>query len=369
MQNPSKGQRNILLALGVGSALGYLLFFVLYWLSWGVMAAVKSGRKLVIIQGIILAPLVLPALELAGKFSVLDIWVNFLEQAKQFVGNLSAYYLASGPRPHDISGGNILFNQIPSFAFTSNVLTERLWWLPVFVLAAVGFIVLGIIKNRKDLIYKFILAIFSILLTSYFLSFYLLSGERLLSRRLDATLAFLFLILLFYGIIPLLPRGGDGGVAGVSGRVKYPIINYCLIFILSLAITASYTLGPDTFTVSSNQFTAAKYVWSQEKDSGTHCVVGGTYPLLALEAVSDKEIIGGGFPIDASFGQPKREELYKQMNIAINNNVLSMSRFFTQSDHCWFIGDRDNFQKQGILNVGDFKIFGDVAAVRYNTKY
>ena len=138
---------------------------------------------------------------------------------------------------------------------------------------------------------------------------------------------------------------------------------------MSVAITASYTLGPDTFTVSSNQLEAVEYVWLLEKNSDKRCVLGDTYPLLALEAVSQKEIIGGGFPIDANFGQPERVELYKQMNIAINDNLLRTTANLTKADHCWFVGETNNFSKQGILNLGIYKVFGDTAVVRYNTKY
>ncbi len=353
MREPKPGQKSILLALGVGSVLGYLLFFVLYWLSWAVMEVLKSGKKLIIIPSLILAPLVLPALELAAKFSVLDTKVDILAQAKQFVGNLFAVYLASGPRPHEISSGNILFNQIPAAVFTPNFLTQFRWWLPALVLAAFVFIVLGIKQNWKDLLYRFVLSSFVILLTSYFISFYLLSGEHLFSRRLDATLAILFLILVFYGLKNVVKKN----------RVVL------IVAVLSLAITASYTLGPDTMTVSSNQLEAVEYVWLLEKNITPRCVLGDTYPLLVLETISQKEIIGGGFPIDANFGQPERVELYKQMNIAINDNVLHSTAVLTGADHCWFVGETNNFSKQGILNAGIYKVFGDAAVVRYNTKY
>src|SRR3989344_2210120 len=152
MREPKPEQKSILFALGIGSALGYLLFFVLYWLSWGVMEAIKSGKKLIIIPSLILAPLVLPALELAAKFSVWDSQVNILAQAKQFIGNLFGIYLASGPRPHEISGGNILFNQIPAAVFTSNFLTQWRWWLPALVLVAVCYFI-------NNLFYIFLLAL------------------------------------------------------------------------------------------------------------------------------------------------------------------------------------------------------------------
>lgn len=356
---PNGGQKNILLALGIGSVFGYLLFFILFWLSWGVMVVLKSGKKLLIIPSLILASLALPALELAAKFSVWNGGVSILAQIKQFFGNLSAVYLISGPRPHDIAGGNFLFNQIPGFAFTPNFLTQFRWWLPAFVLTALIIIVLGIKRNIKDLLYKSTLVMFVVLLTSYFLSFYLLSGERLLSRRLDPVLAFLFLILFFYGL---------------NNFLNKKVVAFVAVAILSLAITASYALGPDTSTVSSNQLAAARYVWYEASkvspgEKTPYCVLADTYPLLALEAVSGKEIIGGGFPINSSFAQPERVEMYKQMSLRAGSSLFQKAVSLTKSDYCLFIGETNNFYQQGVLNYADYKLFGDVTVIRYNIVY
>ncbi|HSR88904.1 MAG TPA: hypothetical protein VLK22_00700 [Candidatus Udaeobacter sp.] len=353
-RQPNIKQKNILLALGFGSAFGYLLFFILYWLGWGITAILKNGKKIIIIPGLIFASAALPILELAGKFSFIDRKINILTQIKQFVGNIFAVYLASGPRPHDIAGGNILFNQVTLSIFTPNFLTQFRWWLPVLVLATFIIVILGVKKNLKDLNYQFILAFATVLFVGYFLSFYLLTGEHLFSRRLDTVLACLFLILLFYGLSNFFDKKY---IAGLT------------VIVLSLAITASYTLGPDTFTVKSNELEAMNYVWSKEEIYNTHCVLADVYPLLALEAVSKKEIVGGGFPIDANFAQPERVKLYEQMKLTINDNLLRTTATLTKTDHCWLVGETGNFYRQGVLNYGDYKIFGDVAAVRYNTKY
>ena len=136
------------------------------------------------------------------------------------------------------------------------------------------------------------------------------------------------------------------------------------MLVLSLGITASYSLGPDTNTVNVGEYEAASYVWLQEQLSEKPCVLADTYPLLALEAVSAKQIIGGGFPIDADFGQPERVKSFEQMNIAINDNLLNQVGQLTDADHCWFIGKAENFQKQGILKAEN--VFGDSAIIRYN---
>jgi len=136
-----------------------------------------------------------------------------------------------------------------------------------------------------------------------------------------------------------------------------------IIIILSIATTASFTLGPDTSAVSVGQYEAVKYIWLQEKDAGKHCILGETHPLLALEAVSQKEIIGGGFPIDQFFGQPERVGLLKQMNKNINQNLLQEVSRLTGANQCWFIGDKEEFARQNIL--AGAKFFDNTAIIKY----
>ena len=148
---PGLGQKNILIALGVGSIFGYLLYFVLFWLSWGIVKVIKFVRLKTLILFFV-ASLFIPAIELFGGYSQIDKGVNILLQAKQFIGNTFAIYLASGPRPHNIDGGNILFNQTPSYAFVANFLTQFRWWLPAFVLTAILLVFWSIIKNSLNVI-------------------------------------------------------------------------------------------------------------------------------------------------------------------------------------------------------------------------
>ena len=413
-----KEQLPALIFVGFGSLFGYALYFILFVLGWGMAEVIKllSLRSLVtnptprpspyrvgneseaapvspapIRGGIkggvlfvvtIITILIIPAIELFSGYSRWSANLNWLAQIKQILGNFSGYFLAAGPRPHDIDVGNIIFNQTPDYAFVLNLFTQWRWWLVIFAVCFFVVFVYGLIRawRREETAARWFAIVGAGLLGGYVISMYFLSGAQLLSRRLDAVLALFLLVIFFYGITPLLPRGGDGGVAEARGLMKNPTPGpspfrggikggVLVLFIFSLAITASYTLGPDTYAVSSNQYDVAGYVWSQEKNNNTHCVLGDTYSLLALEAVSKKEIIGGGFPIDANFSQPERVELYKQMNIAINDNLLKTTAVLTKTDHCWFVGETVNFARQGILGGNRTKIFGDAAVVRYNIKY
>lgn len=368
LKSPQKGQLPVLIFAGLGSVFGYALYFILFWLGWGVAEVIKCKVvKFKAVALVLISLVVIPAIELFSGYSRWSAKIDWFGQIRQVLGNFSAYFLAAGPRPHDIDAGNIIFNQTPAYAFAPNLFTQWRWWLVVF---AVGFFLIfgyGLARawRRGPATVKWFAILAAGLLSGYIISMYFLSGGHLLARRLDAVLALFLLAMFFYGLIPLLPRGGEGGVAEVGGRVKQH--KYTLaILILSLAIAASYSLGPDTFTASENEYQAAAYVWSKEKFAEKHCVLADTYPLLALEAVSAKEIIGGGFPIDANFAQSERVGLIKQMNLAINNSLLTRTVELTGANHCWFIGDAKIFGQQGVLQGSTYKIFGDTAVIKYD---
>ncbi len=357
---PRKEQKVILAVAGASLVFGYALYFILFWIVWGVIEFLSlqsekyiNLKKFISVLGI---SLIIPVVELIAGYSSFDKNLNWLGQIKQLLGNFSAFYLASGPKSHDIATGNIIFNQTPLSAFVPNLITEWPWWLVGFSVCFFAVVIYGLIKTYRDsgIVGEWLAVVAPGITLGYIISNYFLSGSHILARRLDGVVALFLMLLFFYGLIKLYE----------NYNLTNKSVEMFAILVLSLGITASYSLGPDTNTVSAGQYEAASYVWSQEQLVETPCVLGDTYPLLAVEAVSAKQIIGGGFPIDANFGQPERVELFEQMNVAINDNLLERVGELTGSSHCWFIGSAENFQKQGILKPEN--VFGDSAIIRYN---
>ena len=133
-------------------------------------------------------------------------------------------------------------------------------------------------------------------------------------------LAFLFLILLFYGLDkitkiphpapPLIGRGRRRALPAISLPYKGRDKGWGFgVGRLSLAITASYTLGPDTNAVGKNQYNAQVMFGRKSNLRHQPFVLSDTHSLLALEAVSEKQIIGYGFPISANLASRKRSAL------------------------------------------------------------
>ncbi len=427
LRNPHPGQILLLVVLGVVSLFGYPLFGVLYWLVWGVgeVMLLRAKRSLamprkanlpdkVIAGGLppldlrsgclersrgarwsmridllamtFITALVLPALELIAGYSHF-VKINWLAQLKQIIGNFSAWYLGSGPRPHDIATGNIIFNQVPSYTFVSNWFTVWRGWLVIFMLAFWIIVIVGgrELWRRRTPAFYFLLPITLGLTGSYLISRYFLQGEEVLTRRLDVVLALLFVILFvegFYATLsrcPLLKKEGRGVVNDASPHYKDPSVpatghlpfvrggQLVAIAFLSIGIAASYSLGPDTNTVSTDEYQAMQYIWSQEQHNSEHCVLAETYPLLALEAISNKEIIGGGFPIDATFGQLERQRLYsailKNSSFETWKEVLNLIKL----NSCWLVAEKNTLQYNEFVKVEvhNMQLFGNIVVWHY----
>jgi hypothetical protein len=107
-------------------------------------------------------------------------------------------------------------------------------------------------------------------------------------------------------------------------------------------------------------------VWQVEKNNGSghYCVIADTYPLLAIEALSAKRIVGGGFPIDQYFGQREREEIFQTLNQEFSTTTWQRALGVTGANTCWFIG---TLKKRN--QVGDFVgMFGGVGVWEYSQK-
>lgn len=392
MQLPHKEQKLILLLVGLGFVFGYALYFILFWVAWVVaellikislrkaatekqsqslaVSALGLPRRFAVVSLLAMTALVMaviPFVELLAGYSRFDAQLNWLGQIKQVFGNFIGLYVASGPRSHDITTGNILFNQMPAYAFVSNIFTQWRWWIIVFCIGFLLVVLYGLFCawKQKQVVGYWLAIISAGSIGGYIIANYFLVGDHILARRLDGVVAFFLIILFFFGLYELLVKIKRHLTKNNSKTIQLSIyiVSIC---VLSVAIFASYSLGPDTDTVSANEYEAVSYIWSAEKDASTKCVLGDTYPLLALEAVSSKEIIGGNFPIDANFGQLERVQLFEQSTKVINNALLQQIGAVTNADHCWIVGSVADFQKQGIATAGGVRIFGDVAVVKYS---
>lgn len=361
LNRPASAQVVLLGCYGIGMVCGYSLYGLLFWLFWLVAEIVMylsvrgiSSRLVSLVMAAIMA-VIIPVIEIITNYSHFDGNVQLFGQIKQIVGNFFGIYIASGPRPHDIAFGNIIFNQIPLTAFVSNIFLVWRWWIVALMVIFFALVVRGIKEalQSKQMVHVWLFICGLGIVGGYGFSNYILTGEHILARRLDALVAFILIVYCFYGLRSVLE--------------KKVILVAPLVLVFSFATAASYALGPDTYTMSADQYQAAQYIWDQEKDESASCVLANTYSLLALEAVSSKRIIGGGFPIDANFGQPERAQLLDRVSSGgIDSSLLNDIGALTGADHCWFVGQTAVLQRQKLENL---KTFNTISTVKFNITF
>jgi len=340
LRSNKKEQLLILGLIGILLSFQYLLYFILFWLNLISVYLFNNFLKkryhiLTLILIIILVSGSIIALEILTGYSYYEIKSlnDYLNALKQVLGNLGGWYLATGPRVHTILTGNILFNQIPTYAFVENIFTRYLFVIPLLALGFWMSSIIGLIKSflNKNSQLIFISTLTVGLTISYIISRYFLNGENILTRRLDIILGLLFTILFVYGLFNILKKE--------LFRNHYFLL--LIILLLSFATTISYSLGPNTNTVSQNEYQAMEFVWKNEMNNKQHCVFANVYPLLSLEAISKKEIIGGGLPIDKYFVQTELNTLYNDILVSDNfaqtlekiKNVCPAKSFWVLADN------------------------------------
>ncbi len=331
-----------IIILGSLSIFGHSLYFILFCLNFILLKVLNFKNnnqlfnKIKILVAFIFSLILIPGLELISRFSQFSTKINWWAQLKAVFSSLSGWYVATGLRASDITVGNIFFNQPPLNALITNIFTINRGWICGFMLLFWLVFIFGwykILKQSKNNFNYVWLVLTAGLLGGYIISRYFLIGENILSRRLDAVLAILIILPVAYWLYEIVI---------IQKNIFYQrMISFIVIVFCSAAVTASYTLGPDSVVISQSQYLAADFIWQKEKLSGQNlCVLSDTNTLLALEGVSGKKVVGGGFPMDLYFSQPERENLLK---LAQTNpdSALSQSKKMLNVNNCYLVGENN----------------------------
>lgn len=375
-KKPTRGVLVFNLSLSVLMFFGYVLYFILIW-EVAVLVLVfkflknkkikQSTRRAVKFFLAFVFVLAIPVLEVAQGFGSLK--ENALHFSNSFSHLADAFGHLSGlvaflPQPSHVDQGNFLFNQTRADHAPVSFLSFRLWPLfftvLVWLLIILGLYCLKYLKQAK--IAKLFAWLFAIALSNYVISWYWLDGNHILARRLDQTIVFYMSIFLALGIMYFLEK------------LKYlPWRNKILItaVILGFIATSTYASGPHLQVVTKDEYEAAKYVWQRiDKTDEYYCVVANTWPLLALEAVSGRSIIGGGFPVGFEYAQPERVKIFEKMSQHPDLNLLYWAKKITHDNVCYYMNEdrwiNDRVYKETVKILGEpEKIIGDVYIWRF----
>ncbi len=356
-------QRILVLFFAILMAFGYTVVFVLLWfllstylLYWGVAKLHRVWLKRIITSVIILLSIcVFPVIEILLKASSLPAVPAVVHGVKQAVGQLSGWFFASQIRPHDIVSGNILFNHTPLVSFVPSVFINWRWHIMGFMVALFALAFVGAAsfpaRRRAQLLHLVLLTAGVCVWGGYVISWFFLEGERSFVRRLDAALVFFLFVFAIYGVQAATRRWS-------FSRRQLTSVIVLLVCAISWTTMTTYASGPDTQVMSSGQYQAAQYVWSELKFQPDHCVIADTWPLLGVEAVSSGQIVGGGFPISSTFAQPERVEMYRKI-LALEPTVTLEIQQYVHGSGCWAIVP---VAQELFPEATSTQVFGDVRA-------
>ncbi|KKU26431.1 MAG: hypothetical protein UX39_C0009G0014 [Candidatus Magasanikbacteria bacterium GW2011_GWA2_46_17] len=375
LRNGRREQIFVLAGAGVLSLFGYGLYFFLFWAAWLTAElmirwpkyplqkiSAKNLSRIVIVALILFIPL----LDIITGYSRIGSGINLFGQIKQMLGNFTGWYIASGPRPHDIATGNVFFNQMPSYSFVRNIFISWTGWVVPVMMVIFAAAFLGWSKNLKSAKAeeRWLAIVAAGAWGGYVISRYFLQGEQVVARRMDAVLALTLIVLAGISVRSWLVRL-ESALASFGAR---KIIAPGMILLASFITAGSYSLGPDTRAVSTDEYAAMRSIWQEEMNSGRHCVLAETYPLLALQAISGDKIKGGGFPMGKFFSQTERTELYEKMLGNAGERVWKLSLEHTLTDKCWFVTSDPVIETYTYFknNSQHLQSFGDVLVWRYD---
>jgi hypothetical protein len=197
-----------------------------------------------------------------------------------------------------------------------------------------SFIILGIFKIKKMPNQK----------VGYFLiiGFFILGFLEIFSKNIELGIIFFTIFLLSWGIYCFLNLESEWLIE------KQKIIIIC--FFLAFSSTVVYASGPSLQnSVTFDDLKVAEYIWQEiqnnPKELGHPCILADKRFLLALEAISGRNVIQGGF---LNKNQKNGERLFKNITENFSIRHIEIATEITQSLSCYLIVKEGQFKN---LNV------------------
>lgn len=344
LQSGGKALRNLAIVLSIFMYFGYILNFILIIeiglcvLAWRAFKK-PATRRLTLIGLIVLFILSIPGLEvlmgyggLKSEIGLGRVIVNGLADAFGTLTGLIAFI----PRPTHIDQGNWFYNQTRQTQSQASLFSlPILPFITTLFLWGLALIAIEKIKKLKDKkIPKFILVSTGVLFANYIISWYFMTGNHILARRLDLIIAFFLTILIALGVYYLL----EDVLKKINIRHKV----FALSLFIAVVATSTYASGPFLEVVTRDEINAAGYVWERiDKTTGKYCVIANTWPLLGLEYISSREIIAGGFPVHLEYAQPERVRIFEGfIRRPYREDWVGQAFQVTGASECWYMLER-----------------------------
>lgn len=335
----------------------YLLYLILFleilllsvWLKYfrlgQISPLIRTRKKVIVLVGLSLSLVIvaglMPCLDTLNNYSwfkpdleIGESWSMVKDFGQRLVTSKAIF-----PRTYRFEQDNWLYAQIGEDLSRSQLIQILPWALLLTPL--VWLLILFGISRFKKLAHPqlgYLVAwMFLVLLINQGISTYLMDGNHIFSKRLVIFHTFLIVIILAWAIF----QWADKPKHWILSRKG--VVSGIAVF-LALLLTTVYASGPKFQVVTKDEMKAAKYLWSEVKDNqdfmANPCILANTWPLLALEAESEREIISGGFPFYYEYRQPERTQLFDNMNTGPSLRYLEKALEVTSAKECYFMTEQ-----------------------------
>ncbi|MDO8668767.1 MAG: hypothetical protein Q7K65_00555 [Candidatus Buchananbacteria bacterium] len=338
VNNKQSGILLFLIFLTALSYFGYSLAFIILILSliWSLAVSLKPLKKYLIFFASSLSIFII---ELVSDFSSLKSQFSL----REIIGAA-------------LVRGNFLFFEKGQFL----PLALKYWPILSLIISLLlgGVLIASILKMLKEKkpTHLFLVGLGFILIINYLCSWIFLDGLHTLARRMNVFIVLVFIFVLAYGLSCFVSHKNKAVLA---------------VLILSLVGFLTYSSGPILeAAVSGDDTLSMKYVWSQVYgEPKKYCVLANSWPLLALESYSAKEIIAGNFPSDFNYSQPERVNLLADFIKKPSLSLLDEAMIVTGTSSCFIVINYNSLNDVMIYQInnllGQPKIFGQNLVWRY----
>lgn len=302
----------------------YILFLGIFFIISSLYVVFKTNIKNKSLSVIIFSlPILLLDLLSLQTFLIKQSFLELLERIKDFFLNLlsikSTYIEATESAKNFLyfrTATDIPFINMPWIVNLAFIFTSIFWIISV----------IGIVKfYKKEEKNRFIIFSFLSLLISYTLSEIAFDGVRIFAKRTEIIIALFLLIFFCYAIVEMINKQ--------ENNTRFVIAtSFCALLAVS-----TLSSGPIMENATESDFKAAKWVFEQVKNDEKKCVIGNTWPLLALEYESGRQIITGGFPEGFEYSQKERVEIFNAMITNPTKDVLEKAKEITGANKCYFM--------------------------------
>jgi hypothetical protein len=361
------------------SYFNYFIYFIFLFLLGCFFLLIKFLKRkknfyptgvLLVISFLLLVILLVPFLETVRGYSKFLGWQNFFRQLPKGFFDIFKRWLWLQPIFPESFYANqpSWFLKVDSGDFISRATVLKLAaWSVVIPLIVWIFIIYGLVRKNKPLLIK-ILAIFLVVVFFWQLivNYYFYAGVRILTRRMNLIIGFFIAILFIWGLNCFLRNK--------NCLIDEKVRRYLGVFLISIIFMITYPSGPLLEMVTTNERQAAEFIWEEINSkfkipNSKFCVLANTWPLLAVEEVSGRQIVGGGFPLYFEYQQPERVELFEKMNSLPSNEIMKKALEISGADFCYFMTE-DRWTSREVINkikniLGEPKIIGDVYIWQY----